>query len=162
MQYMETTVHALPSIRGAGRVLVVADDPDTMAVLHGFLERRLGLDVTATASGVEAVARIGSGRFDAVVLDPRLRDCSGVDVLEAMRGNRMPPGVIVYSAFIDFQLIVDVLNTFPVSGVYQKPDELDALVEAIQVQVRRGRRARQHHAAYARALRHTSCDPCLP
>ena len=70
--------------RAAARALVVDDDPG----LLGLLERLLELDdleVTAVASGEEAIAAARAQRPDLAILDVNLPGLSGYEVCRALR-----------------------------------------------------------------------------
>ncbi len=76
-------------------LLVVEDD---LQVLQGLVSglSRAGFDVTVAVDGADAM-RLALQPFDAVVLDLMLVDCTGFDVLAAVRGRVSTP-VIVLSA----------------------------------------------------------------
>ena len=66
-------------------ILVVEDDAFTVALLRFLLERQ-GMQVTVLTDGSAAIACIdGEARFDAVLLDLRLPQISGMEVLAHLR-----------------------------------------------------------------------------
>src|SRR5512138_3292821 len=75
-------------------VLVVDDDGAFRRVLAGELERA-GYDVTAAASGQEAIARAKELEPHLVLLDLRLPDIGGLEVLRAVRERCPASDVIV-------------------------------------------------------------------
>lgn len=68
-----------PSVHGAqgqGHVLIVDDEPEVAALLAERL-RLSGFSAEAATGGAEALARLASGRFDAVVTDLRMPGVDG-------------------------------------------------------------------------------------
>ena len=68
------------------RLLVVEDNPAEQLSIKELLGYD-DIDVTVVASGQEAVEAVNDRPFDCVVLDLRLPDISGFDVLERFRDN---------------------------------------------------------------------------
>ena len=105
-------------------VLVVEDEPDIAALYAGFLEERY--DVVVAETTTEAVGTVDE-TFDAVLLDRRLPDGSGDDVLEYIRENGFDCRVAMVTAVEpDFDIIdmgFDLYLTKPVS----RTDLLSAL-----------------------------------
>ena len=105
-------------------VLVVEDEPDIAALYAGFLEERY--DVTVAETAAEAIEIVDES-FDAVLLDRRLPDGSGDDVLEHIRENGFDCRVAMVTAVEpDFDIIdmgFDLYLTKPVS----RTNLLDAL-----------------------------------
>ena len=97
-------------------VIVVEDEPDIAALYAGFLEERY--DVTVAATAAEAIETVDEG-VDAVLLDRRLPDGSGDEVLEYIRGNGFDCRVAMVTAVEpDFDIIgmgFDLYLTKPVS-----------------------------------------------
>ncbi len=75
------------------RVLVVDDRPDILLAARLHL-RRAGHEVLLAADGEHALARLGAGAFDLVVLDPWMPTSESQSVLAAARRGR----VLVISA----------------------------------------------------------------
>jgi HAMP domain-containing protein/CheY-like chemotaxis protein/signal transduction histidine kinase len=66
------------------RLLVVEDNPAEQMTIQALLGSD-DIDVSVAATGVEALTALGKEPFDCVVLDLRLPDMSGFDVLECLR-----------------------------------------------------------------------------
>jgi|GEM_PF-808543 len=80
------TVRALLEPHGQP-VLVVDDDRDYAQLLKRLLERQ-GFSVELAYDGDDALRKIGSKRYQLVILDKNLPKRSGLDVLQEMRSNR--------------------------------------------------------------------------
>jgi CheY-like chemotaxis protein/two-component sensor histidine kinase len=73
--------YAAPHLK---RLLVVEDNPGEQLSIRELLGHK-DIEVSIAATGEEALAAIAEQPFDCVVLDLRLPDMSGFDVLERMR-----------------------------------------------------------------------------
>lgn len=71
---------------GALRVLLVDDEPDWRFLIEAVFGVQ-GWSVRAVASGREALAVLASQRPDVVVLDLRLPDLTGCEVIEELRAQ---------------------------------------------------------------------------
>ncbi len=76
-------------------ILVVEDDPEIADLYAGFLTERC--EVTVAGTVTEAIAVV-DGSFDAVLLDRRLPDGSGDEVLEHIRTNGYDSRVAMVTA----------------------------------------------------------------
>lgn len=83
------------------RVLIVEDDAATRDALQFVLQRVGGFDATVAPTGGAALTAIAERGFDAIVLDLRLPDMSGLDVCRDLRrtGSRVP--ILMMSALAD-------------------------------------------------------------
>ena len=72
--------------RARKRLLVVEDDPGEQLSIQELLGYE-DIDVQVAATGSAALAAVASESFDCVVLDLRLPDMSGFDILERFRDN---------------------------------------------------------------------------
>lgn len=69
-----------------GRCILVVEDDAFMASLLRFLLERQGMTVTVLGDGRTAIdSLLGEARFDAVLLDLRLPQVSGMEVLVRLR-----------------------------------------------------------------------------
>lgn len=85
-----------------GKVLVVDDNEVNRDVLGRRLERE-GYRPTMAASGVEALAMLAAARFDLVLLDIRMPEMDGFEVLRRMKASpaMMDIPVVLISALDD-------------------------------------------------------------
>ena len=70
---------------GQQPLLVVVDDEQGILDVVGRFARRAGFDVVTCAGGREAIARLQERRADLVMVDLRMPDVGGLDVLRAIR-----------------------------------------------------------------------------
>ncbi|HEX8620823.1 MAG TPA: response regulator transcription factor [Allosphingosinicella sp.] len=75
-------------------VLVVEDDAALLAMLQAALAYG-GFESDAVSRGADAVTAVGSGRFDAVLLDLGLPDCEGGELLPRLRAVSDLPIIVV-------------------------------------------------------------------
>jgi len=66
------------------KVLVVDDNPDSVAIMRGILEGR-GYDVAAAHSGTEALQFLKKETVDLVLLDIMMPGMSGMEVLQRIK-----------------------------------------------------------------------------
>jgi HAMP domain-containing protein/CheY-like chemotaxis protein len=80
------------------RLLVVEDDPAQQLSIEALLGHD-DIEVAVVSTGIEALAAIEEGNFDCVVLDLRLPDMTGFELLEQLgklpSGNELP--VVVFT-----------------------------------------------------------------
>lgn len=82
------------------RVLLVEDDPDLRLSLQAML-RLDGHDVTAVATGPEALAAVAAGVPDVAVVDIGLPGMSGYELARQVRGGHPtgPPGLVALTGY---------------------------------------------------------------
>lgn len=110
------------------RVLFIEDEP----ALRLSYERAFGAryDVSCAATGAEALRLLESHKPDVLVLDLRLPDTDGVDLLRRMRALRPGIPVIITSAYVSVEPQLRVLN-LPYSAYLVKPLDLAELAQRI-------------------------------
>ncbi|HEU5170494.1 MAG TPA: response regulator [Gemmatimonadales bacterium] len=113
------------------RVLIVEDEPALRLSYERHFRPRY--DLVFASTGAEALARLEEQRPDVAVLDMRLPDTDGVDLLRRIR--RAQPGlpVIITTAYVSIEPQLKVLD-LPHSGYIVKPfrlDELGARIDAV-------------------------------
>ncbi len=91
---MAVTVNGSPI-----RVAIVDDDEGFLAALEALLELEPELEVVGTATVVsDALALIDDADVELVLVDVRMPDGGGLEVLEAARRLRRPPWISLISA----------------------------------------------------------------
>src|SRR3989442_7202797 len=82
----------------AGGTVLIADDEESIRwVLERACSQR-GHRVTAVASGTEALAALRDGGFDVGLVDIKMPDLSGLDVLSRARADGVDTLVVVMTA----------------------------------------------------------------
>ena len=90
------------------RVLVVDDHPVVRRGLHSMLDGESGISVIAMASsGKEGLQLADTLRPDVVLLDLRMPDMGGVEVIAALRATRPESKILVLT---NYRLDEDVFN----------------------------------------------------
>jgi two-component system nitrogen regulation response regulator NtrX len=92
----------------AQRILILDDEPNIGNSLRMILEREgYAVTVTRTIADAKAVA----GRADALLLDVRLPDGSGIDLLRQLRERDFPAPIIMISGHATIRDAVDATRT---------------------------------------------------
>lgn len=112
-------------------VLLIEDDRTFSRILEGFLTKS-GFSVLARHNGSDGLKAFFSDKFDLVLLDYRLPDMNGMEVLEQIKSSSLPVPVIIMTSFSDIRTAVKAIKT----GAYEyitkpvNPDELLMIVRA--------------------------------
>jgi DNA-binding response OmpR family regulator len=127
------------------KVLVIDDEPKIVSFVTRALAAR-GYDVDSADSGAAGLELIRMGGYAVVVLDLRLPDIDGIDVLRSAMEDRPDQQVIVLSALPDVETKVQCLDLGAADYV-TKPFSLTEFVARVR------RRARQRSSDGERFLR---------
>ena len=95
--------------RGFTRVLVVEDEPQLAALYAAYLDRE-GVTAELVASGTDALAKASTQAFDVVLLDIKLPDMNGLEVLRNLARRASGPTVIVITALGSINLAVEAMR----------------------------------------------------
>ncbi|PHV22842.1 hypothetical protein CSQ92_07380 [Janthinobacterium sp. BJB446] len=90
-------------------VLLVEDELKTAEMLSKALEME-GISVTAVTSGRDALEVMAKGKFDLIILDLKLPEMSGDEVLEHIRRIDEYVDVIVYTNYQDPPVMKKLIN----------------------------------------------------
>ena len=120
------------------RLLLVDDEKGFVEVLAKRLAKR-NIHVTQAFSGAEGIRRLRHTDFDVAVLDLKLEDMDGIEILKIFK--KMDPGmpVIMLTGHGSKKASIEGLR----HGAFDyltKPHELAELVEKINEAIRRGER----------------------
>ncbi len=114
--------------RKAVRVMLADDDDEFRRIMSSELARR-GYAVCSVASGAAALAQAPD--VDVVVLDLRLPDIDGIEVLKKLRGSDASPGILMLTGHGTIDTAIQAVRL----GAYdylEKPCPLDRMEMAIQ------------------------------
>ena len=121
------------------RVLIVDDHPIVRQGIRSLLSNRAEIEVVGQAAGVgEAVKAFSANRPDVTLLDIRLADGSGLDVLDRILEIDETARVLMLSSFDDEEYVTQSLRA-GAFGYVLKSDSDSILVNAI-MSVADGRR----------------------
>lgn len=112
------------------RLLLVDDEPRLLQSLRDLLSNRGFILVTAN-NGTEALQKLSSEVFDVVILDLRMPDISGHEVMDYMNLHQIDANVIVTSGDVGIEAAIGALRR----GAYdylRKPYPREELIKAVQ------------------------------
>jgi len=91
------------------KILIIEDEGSQRMLLREFLEER-GYTVDEAETGEEGIERVKKMAFDVVLIDIRLPDISGIEVLREIRTINPEIKAIMITAFQDVKLVVESLK----------------------------------------------------
>jgi len=113
------------------RVLIVEDEPALRLSYDRAFRPRY--DLAFATNGAEALEQLDQHRPDVAVLDMRLPDTDGIELLRRIRLTYPDLPVIITTAYLSIEPQLKVLD-LPHSGYIVKPfrlDELGARIDAV-------------------------------
>ena len=116
------------------RVLVIDDDEDICLYLREFLTRE-GYRVTTVTKPLDALPAIKDGRYQIVLLDVRMPDIDGIELLRQIRAIDSDICVIVMTAYPSVETAVDTMKA-DAFDYLRKPFELEQMRQVLQRAVR--------------------------
>jgi CheY-like chemotaxis protein len=90
----------------AKRVLIVDDEP-SMRFLERVMLEAAGHDVEEASGGRDALLRAEHDGFNAIVLDFRMPDLTGLEVARELRSRGDLTPVVLYSGYLDPRVAVE-------------------------------------------------------
>ncbi len=112
--------------------LVVEDDPVTRVVHLNVLGRLAGVSAIGAATVAEAVAIIEAEPPDIAILDLRLPDGTGLDVLTSIMARRTPACVVLASAHMD-EFAKEIARAGPTLHLIEKPFTPNQLMSVLRL-----------------------------
>jgi DNA-binding response OmpR family regulator len=122
------------------RVLLVDDDPDLGRLVQHILKSHGYAPALQVSTGREALTSLEG--IEIVLLDQRLPDTSGLDVLDGIRARPAPPAVILVTGHGNESLVASALRR-GADDYLAKDSALTELLPQILERVRRGRELRK-------------------
>jgi diguanylate cyclase (GGDEF)-like protein/PAS domain S-box-containing protein len=111
------------------RILLVDDEPRLLASLHDLLDNR-GFQLITATNGAEACAHLSKLRFDLVLLDLRLPDMSGHQIMDFINERGIDANVIMMSGDVGIDSAIGALKR----GAYdylRKPYSQEELLKTV-------------------------------
>ena len=111
---------------GIKPAILIVDDDEVMCRTLSDILGKMPCEVTTIQRGEDVVHALHEGFFDLILLDMRLPDMHGLDVLKKIREIDRDPCVIMMTAYADVQTAVAAMK----AGAYDyinKPFEIEEL-----------------------------------
>jgi len=115
------------------KVLLVDDEKSFVEVLTKRLSKR-NIDVTMAFTGTEGIQALRKGDFDVAVLDLKMEDMDGLEVLKIFKKMYPPMEVIILTGHESEHTAQEGLK-YGAFAYLSKPCEFDELFNAIQIAV---------------------------
>ena len=127
-----------------GRVLIVDDNTELVGTLQAVLAGpNAGFDVVTASCGADALAVARADGFDVAIVDVKLPDISGVDLITPLRQSAAFSEVVLITGFASVELAIGALRSGAFAFVLKsfRPEELIATVRQAlrKVQLKRER-----------------------
>jgi DNA-binding NtrC family response regulator len=111
-------------------ILVVDDDINLCTALKDELTE-VGYDASYVTNGFDAVKHLSENKVDLVLLDLKMPDMDGFDVLKEMEEKNLNSKVIVLTAYADVKSAIDSAK-MGASDFISKPYDFDELLITIR------------------------------
>lgn len=129
-------------------ILIVDDDEGSCRTLSMIL-KRLRYDVQAAHEGREALARVKERPFDLILLDIRLPDTTGTDLLEPLRRELPDVVVVLVTAYASTETAIRALNE-GASAYITKPYSIDQVLAVLRQSLEKQRLVRENRELVVR------------
>lgn len=117
-------------------ILVIEDDLTFSRILEGFLKKQ-GFQVGVAHQGAQGLQSFGAKSYDLVLLDYRLPDMTGMDILTELKKTSPSTQVIIMTSFSDIRTAVKAMQV----GAFEyitKPVNPDELLMIVQQALKKG------------------------
>ena len=118
------------------RILLIDDDPD-IRLLAGFVLEQAGHQLTCAESGAAGIAAAATDAFDVVLLDFRLGDMTGDDVLPRLL-EQWPERPVVFLTGTEDPAVARAFVDAGAAAVIAKPFDPESLASSVERVVRSG------------------------
>ena len=119
------------------RILIVDDDENITTVFQVNLESK-GYEVETTKNGAEALEKTGRMFFNLALIDIRLPDMEGTDLIDLLREAAPKMRMIIVTGFPSLQNAINAVNK-GADGYLLKPVDMEQLLKTIEEQLRKQR-----------------------
>jgi len=111
------------------KILIVDDEHSILESLEMFLGEK-GHSVHTAASGIEGLDTFNKERPDVMILDIRLPDLNGLEVLDRVQGNGCATKVIMMTAFHDMETTIQAMKRGAYDYIH-KPLDADEVEKSV-------------------------------
>lgn len=99
LENLETAFKTIESViaKPFKKILVLDEDKTHLEKITEILQKKQGLQIRALESGADALELLKSEAFDCIILDLKLRDISGIELLAKLRENNIDIPVMIHT-----------------------------------------------------------------
>lgn len=115
-------------------ILIVDDENGQRELIRSYIEPRMKCAIAEAASGVEAIDYIRRNPCDLMILDIKMPEQGGLEVLDVAKD--LPVSVIVFSAW-DSEHVFDACSQRRVAGYVTKGTSLKILGDKIAAELKK-------------------------
>ena len=112
------------------KVLLVDDEKEFIETLAERMENR-GMDVSATTSAIEALKMAEKESYDAIILDLKMPEMDGIEVLAALKEKNPELQVILLTGHATVQKGIEAMKLGAMDFL-EKPFDIKVLSEKIK------------------------------
>lgn len=135
---MEPAVMETTTAKDTIKVLLVDDHPMILRGLHGMLRDLPDIDVVGTAeSGEDALEKVGELEPDVLLMDVRLPDVNGLEVMRRVKEKNDDLRVILITVSDSDLYLVEALR-WGADGYLMKDSSRDLIADAVRSAVQGG------------------------
>ena len=134
-----------------GAILIVDDDAATCATLARILMAK-GYQTDTAATGHEALEKAEGQSFNVALVDIRLPDAAGTDLLSPFRERQPDMAVILVTAYASIQSAVQALNRGAAAYIV-KPMDMDEMLATVRQVLDRQRLVVENRRLYEETQR---------
>ena len=135
----------------ASKILVADDDVDTCEILSDIFQER-GYSVVTAGTGSEAIDKASQTTFDVALIDIRLPDIDGVELIATLKGMRTGMVVVMITGYASIETAVRALNE-GASAYIHKPLNIDEVLATVKEALEKQRLVIENRRLYQEAQR---------
>ena len=125
-----------------GRILVVDDEDSIRKVLKTILEEK-GYRVDTAETGKEAIAKSKQGAYNLALIDVRLPDIEGTELLKAIENTTPNMVKVIVTGYPSLQNAITAVNN-GADAYILKPFKVEKVLHTIDVHLRRQQSEREY------------------
>jgi len=115
------------------RILLADDEPGHRLLIRKHLQRGSGrFDIEEAENGAECLAKMGSAKFDLVLLDYSFPDVSGLDVLAGIRKKHDGVPVIMVTGQGNDQIVKEAIRLGASDYIIKSPEFMDHIFTVVE------------------------------
>src|SRR5512142_1173704 len=118
------------TVQKTARVLVVDDEPVLLKALESLLTRK-GHTVTALDSPIVATQRLAQEDFDVALLDVKMPDLSGIELLTAVKHRRPEIEVIMMTGHATVETALSAVKAGAYDYLTKPFDDVELVARAV-------------------------------